>query len=183
MSKFLTRRGFNLARLADMPHGNRAKYSHGCRCQPCRTANTEYEKLRNYKRQTGDWNGLVSARRARFHLRKLSDAGVGRRSVRDCARVSETVLQAIRTGRKTKIRARTSRSILAITPEHALPGARIDATETKKRIAWLLQEGFTRSEIARRMGMRTPKLQTAKAATITAENADRVERVWREFQE
>lgn len=180
---FLSRRGFNLQRFEAMAHGVRAKYAYGCRCQPCRTANTAYEKERNYKRQTGDWNGLVNATKARNHLRQLSSDGVGRRSVSDCSGISDSVLTEIRAGRKRKIRARTERRILAITTGHALPGARISAVVTRDRIAWLLQEGFTRAEIARRIGKKTPALQLGHTPTITAENADRVERVWREFQE
>lgn len=182
-SPFLEARGFNAERLASLPHGVRARYVAGCRCQPCRTANTAYEKLRNYKRQTGDWNGQVKAERARRHLLELSAAGVRRRSVRDFSGISDTVLQGVRSGRKQKIRARTERAILAVTPEHALPGARVPAQTTRKRLAWLLSEGFTRKALAIRLGKKSPKLQIGTTPTITAENADRVERVWREFQE
>lgn len=52
-----------VAELAEQrSHGDRLKYLAGCRCVPCRAANSRYEVARAAARKAGDWNGLVPAR-------------------------------------------------------------------------------------------------------------------------
>ena len=63
----------------------------------------------------GDFNGTVSASAARKHLHELSKAGVGRRSVERITGISSVVLCAIKSGAKTRIRARTEKLILSVT--------------------------------------------------------------------
>ena len=46
---------------AGKPHGTRIRYVGGCRCLPCRAANSRYESERQAARKLGDWNGLVDA--------------------------------------------------------------------------------------------------------------------------
>ena len=49
----LIARGLNPERIAALPHGVRARYSIGCRCVPCRKANSEYESARARARKAG----------------------------------------------------------------------------------------------------------------------------------
>lgn len=63
---------------ADRPHGDRLRYMAGCRCKECRAANTAYETQRALARKAGDWNGVVSAARARSHIAVLSAAPTSR---------------------------------------------------------------------------------------------------------
>lgn len=50
------------------PHGKRARYVAGCRCDECRKANREYAKARERKQNKGEWNGLVPAGPVRKHI-------------------------------------------------------------------------------------------------------------------
>jgi predicted amidophosphoribosyltransferase len=129
------------------------------------------------------WNGLVETSRVRRHLQRLSRVGVGRRSVADIAGVALSSIHAIKTGRKRRIRAQLERRILAVTKDVMNEATLVDAKPTWKRIGWLLRQGFTRQELARRLGSKskTPALQL-KTDRITARKALAVERLYRSFQ-
>ena len=144
------------------PHGDRVRYLAGCRCDLCRQANTEYERSRQRARRSGDWNGIIDATKAREHLIALSAQGVGRRAVSAATDISDTILFAIRTGRKQRIRARTEKRILAVTTDMASDHALIDAAPTWQLIADLKNAGFSYSRIAAALGNKTRALQIAK---------------------
>jgi hypothetical protein len=118
--------------------------------------------------------------RARRHLRTLSKHGVGRRAVQAACDIGDTTLQEIRSGRKTHIRRETERRILAVTPEAVSDHALVPARQTIGRLCRLLDEGFTKTELARRLGStaRVPALQV-KPGFITAKKAAQVERLYR----
>lgn len=165
--------------LADRkPHGTRLRYMGGCRCLPCRAANSNYETMRAKRRCVGLWNGLVSARRARRHMLRLSRAGVGRRTLGQIARVSCSVLFKIRSGQRKQIRALTEKAILSVTASAARGRTLVSAKSTWQKIGWLLEEGFTKAELARRMGAKMPALQLNRER-ITATNARKIEAIWR----
>lgn len=163
------------------PHGTRLRYLAGCKCFHCRRANSDYERERQKAREAGDWNGVVDAAPARAHLRRLSRLGVGKRIVHAVSDVSVTVLQDIRSGRKTRIRARTERRILAVTKAARGDAALIPAGPTWERIGWLLEEGFTKARIALELGRKTPALQISKQ-TVTVRTAARVEALVKRYQ-
>jgi hypothetical protein len=165
------------ARSEGIPHGERLRYIHGCRCDQCRKANSQYESDRQKARKAGDWNGVVSARRARSHLRALARKGVGRRSVGAATDISDSILHAIAKGRRPRIRARTERLILAVTPAIAGDAALIPSAATWRLIDQLLDEGYTKTRIAHELGYKTHALQFKRGAPITVRNADRVKRV------
>jgi hypothetical protein len=159
-------------------HATRAPYTSGCRCAACRKANTEYARKRAKAIIFHGKNNLVSADRARKHLFNLSRRGVGRRAVAAACDVSETVLGEIRVQRKTSIRRYTESRILAVTPEATLDRALIPAKQTWVQIQRLLREGFTKAELARRLGYKSPALQINRKR-VTAANAARVDRFYR----
>lgn len=162
------------------PHGVRARYAAGCRCVKCRHANRVYARERYRAVRRGDRRELVPAERARRHILKLSRSGVGRDTVAAAAGVCITTVAAIRTGAKQRIRASTERAILAVGVWAARGSTRVPAGPTWQRIAWLLEEGFTRTRIARELGYATRALQLGRE-WITAENARRVERLYRTY--
>ena len=163
---------------ADKPHGTRIKYMGGCRCIPCRAANSRYSVECDRRKRRGEGNPLVPADGARAHLRKLSKAGVGYKTVADAAGVAASVVAKITAGQRTRIRKRTADRILAVTPGCAADGALVPAGPTWKRIRWLLDEGFTMSWLARRLGSRAkvPALQIGKKR-VKASTALRVEKL------
>ena len=165
---------------ANREHGDRLRYVAGCRCFYCRRANSDYERERLAARKAGDWNGYVSAARARRHLLKLREQGVGRRAVHLASDVADSVLQQISSGRKEKIRARTERKILAVTKVAAQDGAYVDAARTWQQIEQLLGEGFTKRQISAEIGQNGRSLQLGRKR-ITVRNAGLIDRLWRRY--
>lgn len=165
---------------ADLDHGVRMKYMAGCKCFYSRRANSDYERERKIARAAGDWNGIVSAKRARRHLAKLRRGGVGRRAVRMATDLGDTTLQDIVAGRKENIRARTERSILAVTANAALDGAYISASRTWSQVNQLITEGFTKARISIEIGQGGRALQLGKKQ-VTARNAAAIDRLWRRY--
>lgn len=160
-------------------HGSRARYVSGCRCGACREANREYARLRTKLPP----NPLVPAGRVQAHIERLSARGIGKRAVADVAKTSVTTIGELRTGRKTKLRKETADRILAAKFEDCVDDRHlVDAAPTKKLLAKLLAMGFTRTDLARRLGStgKVPSLQL-KSDKITAANARKVEALYREF--
>lgn len=158
---------------ANRPHGDRLRYLAGCRCFMCRRANSDYERDRKAARLAGDWNGCVDASRAREHLRALSKAGVGKRAVAAASDVAVSVVDAVRGGRKARIRARTERRLLAVTVEMMSDGALTSARPALQMIEALRTEGFSKAELARRLGYASPALQF-KGTRMRARSAARI---------
>lgn len=162
------------------PHGVRARYCAGCRCDECRRANREYEQTRMRARAGGDWNGIKPAAAARAHLLKLRRQGVGLRMVADATGVARSILQDILQRKRVRIRARTERKILGVTTAVRGDGALVSAGDTWQRIGWLLEEGFTKRQLSKMLGQSGQALQLGRER-VTVRNAAKVERVWRRY--
>ncbi|HEV7913022.1 MAG TPA: DUF5131 family protein [Albitalea sp.] len=160
----------------DRDHGDRLRYIAGCRCDKCRSANTAYERTRAKARKAGDWNGIVSAARAREHMAELSRRGVGRHQVADASGIADSILFSIVAGKRPQIRARTARSILSVTVEAAADRALIDARPTWRLLDELLSSGYTKADLARALGYSTPALQI-KRTQCTVRTAFEVQRM------
>lgn len=155
------------------PHGTRARYVCKCRCAPCRESN----RLYYHERKRAEWNGLVPAGEVREYLRFLSGKGVGYKTVADAADVSKTCLAAVLRGEKQFMRAQSVKRILAVDQGAIADHALVSSKGTWIKIRALLNEGFTKKELARRIGKKSPALQLGRRK-ITAINASRVERLW-----
>ena len=225
------------------PHGTRARYVAGCRCDECKGANRQAyhkrqarakelaeqittekadapqvwtapdgtKKVRIYKRACPgvhgkpcphgshlrkdskggvcgrcrmklDWNGLVGATKARNHLRELSQQGVGYKSVADAAGISESVMDKIRSGKRKRIRAKTAKKILEVDAGAVADHGLVDAKETQQLLKEMLKAGYTRTDLAERLGSeaKTPALQLKKDK-VTAKNAQKVRKLYKEI--
>jgi hypothetical protein len=162
----------------DKPHGTRIKYAAGCRCIRCRAANSNYESARAIARKAGEWNGLVPAGPSRKHILRLSKQGVGRRALAAASDVPATTISKIKSGERTTIRKRTEDRILGISELAVSDAALIPAAPTWLQIQTLLAEGFTRAELARRLGFSDLGLRLGKQM-ILARSAARVDRFYR----
>lgn len=157
-------------------HGTRTRYVAGCRCPACREANNAYARLVGKRVRAGLGDPLVDASRARRHLERLSRYGIGRRTVADVAGVPPSSLGAIRSGAKRHVRKSTERKILGVGPDCLTDAKLVPSDSTRKAIAWLLAQGFTRTELAARLGStaKSPALQILKRSTVTARTRARV---------
>lgn len=175
---FLISRGFLLQNLESKPHGSRTRYGMGCRCVPCREANSRYVSARILARAAGQSDPLVPAARARRHLLALSRAGVGRRSVHLACDVSDKVLQRVINGSRSKIRRSTQARILSV-DRRAAGGEKslVPAAPTLRKIERLKHDGFTAAEISRRLGYKNGALKL-NPQRIYARNAAKVERFY-----
>ena len=167
------------AAAREFPHGTRSAYVRGCRCEPCTVANRVYARGRSRARRVNhDWNGLVSAEKARTHLLRLSRAGVGRRAVGAACDVADSILQGIRAGTRTRCRARVERLILDVDAGARSDASLVSAGRTWRLIRLLLEEGFSKAELARRMGFVSPAIQFRKGRVL-ARTALRVQKLYR----
>ena len=167
-----------LQRAARRPHGTRARYRSGCRCLPCRAANSRYESERALLRRNGDWNGIVDAAPVRRHILWLSRHGVGRNAVAAASDVSVTVILGIRLRRRLQCRARTARRILAVDLDAREGGSHVSAAGPWRQITNLLRRGYSKRELARWLEYRPPHLQFGRRH-MTARNAMRIDRLCR----
>ena len=166
------------ADASDKPHGTRARKLHGCRCMLCRAADSRYETNRKVQRKAGHADPLVSPRRAKRHIDKLSTLGVGQPAIAEACGVGRTNVGRIKRGLKHTIRKSTETKILSVTADAAADGAYIDARPTWEKIAELLEEGFTKVEIARRIGKKRPALELSKTR-VRASSAAMIDRLYR----
>lgn len=166
--------------FTDRPHGTRVRYMSGCKCMLCRAANSRYETERLAASKRGEHGHIIDAGRACSHIRKLSHQGVGYKSVAATSGVGDSIVFGIRTGKRQRIRATTERRILAVDADARADHSLVDARKTWQLINRLLAEGFTQTELARRLGSKAkvPALQM-KFDRVTAKNAAKVERLYR----
>lgn len=146
-------------------HGTRACYIHGpergsrpggCRCVPCRTANTAYENGRARAKVYGRWDPWAPAElvdETIEHVRALTAAGVGTRAIGSASGVGHTRTTDIGLGRVRKMRESTCRRILAVTASARSGGARVRSDETWRLLEELIAAGMTRRRIARCLGI------------------------------
>ena len=123
---------------------------------------------------------LVSSDLARRHLLWLSGLGVGRTSVADACDLSYITVKRIRQGRTRRILPETERRILNVTPEAFAGGSQIPAGRTWLQIRTLLAEGFTKRELAKRMGYAKPELRMGRKL-VTGTTAVRVDKFYRKI--
>lgn len=160
--------------MADRVHGTHNCYVHGpdrthtgrgCRCEPCRAANTRYERDRA-RRVTPSY---VAADTARRHVHDLAAAGVGLKTIAKRTGIAHGTLTKLiygdaarGMGPSKRIRKATEDAILAVTPAHAADGAKIDATPTWANIDLLVARGWTKTAIARQLGQKVGGLQLSR---------------------
>lgn len=169
----------------DRVHGTHNCYVHGpdrrftgagCRCEPCRQANSAYERDRA-RRVTPAYVGAGEVRR---HLAELADAGIGLKTVAQRSGVSHGALSKIVYGHRRadgttrppskRIRVETRDKLLAVTPADAADGAKVPASDVWRTVDRLLERGWTKAAIARAIGQSEVALQLG-SRFVTARNA------------
>jgi len=166
---------------ADRPHGSRLRYLAGCRCLKCRCANANYAVHRAREIVYGRWNGVIDAGAVRAHLRKLSRAGVGTRTIARQAGIGRTCIELLRTGARSRIRALAARRILAVTVNQLADHATVPAGPTWRRLNQLLDEGFTKRRLAHELGIGRSLQIRRTRVLVRTERA--VEVLWRKYMQ
>jgi hypothetical protein len=130
----------------------------GCRCTACRSANASYQAHRATLTAT-------DAAPIAQHLAQLRALGLGTRRLAQLSGVSRNVILAILTGRLATVRPSIATRLHAIRPSLAR-GASVPGTVTHRSIDSLEREGFTRQDIARRLGRRSQQLQLNRRVRV-----------------
>ena len=163
--------------IGDTRHGTRTGYVKGCRCQPCTDANRHAQAAREQRsRAGGPSTDLVSAARARGHLRILTGQGATQKGLARAADLNVKTIVDILEGDRTRIQPDTERIVLAITmndvrQSHA-PGTLIPAAPIWQLINDMVARGWPKSWIAREAGLgNSIQLKTDQ---VTAGNAQRI---------
>lgn len=159
------------------PHGTRIRYMGGCRCVPCRAANSRYNTECDARVRAGERNDIVSAAKAREHIRRLAQIGVGYKTVARTARIASVIVWGIRTGERRRCRRQTSVRILEIDRWALADGSLVDASLTWKRIGEIRARGWAKARIARALGCkRSLQIRPTKCKRSTARAIARLHR-------
>jgi len=141
-----------LRHAAVLIHGTAHGYRLGCRCLPCAHARAVY------RQSDGHRAPRVDATPAREHLQRLAQRGIGLTQASRLSGIARPTLQAIRNGTRRSIAARLEEAIASI-PAIPAMGALTSGYPVRRMLAWFRLEGFTKADIARRLGLRTPHVQ------------------------
>jgi len=168
-------------------HGTRARYIAGCKCAPCKAANTRYAKLAKYRSDQGI-STLLDAAPVKRHLRRLRAAGVGKRTIAARAGVSQTVvdrLLGLNSDRPAKrVRPDIAAKILAVTVNDRADGSLIDGTGTRRRLQALVALGYTQTDLAQRIGWSVANLNVitlGRHPSVTCATANLVDDLYEEL--
>lgn len=177
-------------RTSTRQHGYARYALDGCRCYPCCFARSEYVQRRTRLIAYGRWKPWTEIGPARVHLQTLMALGYGYRTIALLTGLSVKTVRDVAAGRRhdasrhhprmQRIRSTTAAAILAVPLDHGhLPdGALVDADLTWSRIRALIAAGYSRAWIARAAGL-GPQLRL-EPDRVTARNARRIERVYRD---
>lgn len=111
---------------------------------------------RKLKKPRGRELKTVPAGRTRQRMLTLSRHGLGRKAVHEVTGLNHRTLQRIKTGKTKYVRKETQQLIFSVPFNAHCDRALIDAGPTVKLIDRIKKNGFTQSEIARRL---SPKVK------------------------
>lgn len=173
------------------PHGSYVKYVvEQCRCEECREGARVYgqRRWRAMHRPDEAWVPYVPAGRAREHVKELSAAGIGPKTIAALSGVPHGSLAKLiygdpkrRMGPSRRIRPDTERRILSVTVEQVYGAQKIPAGPTWRLLDDLIARGFTRGWIAQQLGAKVPALQISRNL-VRASTARRVEELHRRLE-
>lgn len=139
-------------------HGYAGYRTHGCRCNVCGLAVSDYEQNRKRQITAGTWQPFVAAGPVREHLAALSAAGIGYKRVSQLAGVGRSTLGHLLFGRRGqppagRVRQSVADRILAVEAgAQAAAGANVGGVGTARRIRALCCIGWSLTYQAERLG-------------------------------
>ena len=168
--------------IESWPHGNVGRYRKGCRCDDCRMANRDALRRYRKRKRRGETDPLVAVDEVRRHVTRLSEQGIGYRTIADAAQCSVAVVQRAKRSDARWLRQSIRDRLLAVDEGCAADSALVDARPTLKLIRELLSWGYTRGAIALRLGCRHLALQL-RGRRVEARTAQRIARIHRSAQD
>jgi hypothetical protein len=169
-------------------HGVRATYCAGCHCTECRAANAAYQSHRLRLAAQRQWGAappaMVDAGPVRAHVLDLVATGMSAKRVATKAGVSTGAISKLLYGTATKrpshmVRQVTAQRLLSV---HPVPGARVDATGTRRRIQALIAVGWSASQIGARLGISPTNMWgLSRRLMVSARTAARVRALYDEL--
>lgn len=165
-------------------HGTRAAYTlDRCRCVPCARARAADTDARTRAKIAGTWNGLIDARPAQEHVRKLREAGMGWKRVARAAGLSPSTLSKILYGTRDRgpakhLRPATADALLSVPMPMRAPAllsARTPVTShaARLRLQSLAAQGWSVQAVAREAGVDRQVLDRVMAGGTTSWATDR----------
>lgn len=166
-------------------HGTRAAYlADRCRCHRCRRANRRAEAERTRAIVMGRWEPFVDAQETCEHLQLLRKNGVGIDRIGDLSGVPRSTIRRLLApvdladrSHPRRIRPHIASRLLAIDCHDILPAPRslVDAAPTHQRIAELTYDGYSPTELARKLGRTNASLRrTLARSVVTLQTAQAV---------
>lgn len=167
-----------MTKAAATMHGTICSYKHRkCRCEPCRTANVEYQRKRYRLRAYGTWQPLVDANPVRAHLEALHEQGMSWERIARAAGISVEEVRRIRMPLGTKplpkrVRKDRAATILAIRFEAppVTPYTLVDSTGTARRLQALRAIGWPTLALADRCPVSRQALGAAMRQELVLES-------------
>lgn len=124
---------------------------------------------------------FVNAARSRRRLRYLARCGIGRYAVAEITGLAHTTVRRIRNGKAKMVLDSTESAILLVTKDGYSASTLVDAAPTWLRINELLDEGFTKAALVRRLGYKQSRGHESLQLNpdrVTARNEARVRRLY-----
>ena len=166
------------------PHGTRHRYLGGCRCVPCRAANSRYSCERAAAQRAGDWRGFVPAALVLGHIQQLRKGGIGYKAIAAAAGLAKSTLAMILTGKRLLIRRHHAIRILRVNRSAVVDCAVVPAGPTWRLLNELREAGYTKTFLAKQLRSRAKRRSLQiEARWITALTASKVERLYRRIRE
>lgn len=166
------------------PHGERARYIRGCRCDACSDANYRYMSRLRLEYEHGHTRRVNSAPVA-DHVRTLLTAGWNQRQIADAARCAQRIIGSLATDSQPTTHGDIAARILAIKPHPVPPPAQYaDATGTTRRVRALVAIGYPVSHLATAIGIwpaNLSRIARGDLAQVTVGTANATARVYREL--
>lgn len=163
-----------LHKQADHQHGTNAAYVlDGCRCHPCAVARAEQDRWRARQKAYGRYHKYVPAEHVREHVRTLTGAGMGLKTIAKVSGVAHGSLWKLMYGKtgpdstrtpSRRVLRETAEKLYALDPDWNGPlpladGAILTPEQshpTHRRLQALVALGWSMSELGRRLGITYP---------------------------
>ena len=183
-------------RVGARAHGTHVKYViERCRCEPCREANSEYERARRRRKAYGgDYWPWVDAEPVRQHVLSLMTKrgvgardGLGPKRIAQLSGVSHGTISKLLYGNyrgrppSKRVRKDTAEKLLAVRPSQAYL---LDARPTWRMIGELVAFGLPKNRIATAIGRGCAKSIQLSKKLVSGENARAVAELhWRIYEQ